>query len=196
MNDNAAPSASKPSVITTLNIVSRWLLLLPFIGILYAHVQWFVSVIPLVPILPLVIVLFLTGILPKDMAKAGIPLSGFWLRLIAGTIILYFSWATWLNLLENFSRIADWGLDVKVSHITIPGMLRLLSHPQEMWTLMTAVNKVGTWGLAEGWIVTGIPLWICWILDALIIYGSIGQKMGDFSDLQKENPATAGSPKR
>ncbi len=195
MKDNSAPSVTKPSVLTTLNTVSRWLLLLPFIGILYAHIQWFVPIIPLVPILPLVAVLFLTGFMPKDMAKAGIPLSGIWLRLIAGTIILYFSWATWLNLLENFSRIADWGVDVKVSHITIPGTLRLLSHPQEMWALMTAVNKVGTWGLAEGWIMTGIPLWICWILDALIIYGSIGQKMGDFSELQKENTTAAGSPK-
>jgi|GEM_PF-4102042 len=195
MKDNSAPSVAKPSVITTLNTVSRWLLLLPFIGILYAHIQWFIPIIPLVPILPLVAVLFLTGILPKDMAKAGIPIGDFWLRLIAGTIILYFSWATWLNLLENFSRIADWGVDVKVSHITIPGTLRLLSHPQEMWTLMTAVNKVGTWGLAEGWIMKGIPLWICWIFDALIIYGSIGREMGDVSKIGAENSAATGSSK-
>ena len=195
MKDNSAPSVATPSIITTLNIISRWLLLLPITGILYAHIQWFVPIIPLVPALPLVTVLFLTGILPKDMAKAGIPIGDFWLRLIAGTIILYFSWATWLNLVENFSRIADWGVDIKVSHITIPGTLRLLSHPQEMWTLMTAVNKVGTWGLAEGWIVNGILLWICWLIDALIIYGSIGREIGDLSNLQKENPTAAGSPK-
>ena len=195
MKDNSAPSVATPSIITTLNIISRWLLLLPFIGILYAHIQWFVPIIPLVPILPLVTVLFLTGFMPKDMAKAGIPIGDFWLRLIAGTIILYFSWATWLNLVENFSRIADWGVDVKVSHITIPETLRLLSHPQEMWTLITAVNKVGTWGLVEGWIVNGILLWICWLIDALIIYGSIGREIGDLSNLQKENPTAAGSPK-
>ncbi len=79
--------------------------------------------------------------------------------LAVGTAGLYVSWAVWVYALAHRSEPP---LDV--------GIVTLLVNPPALWTLIGIINKTGAWTMA-GSTVSGVVLWIIWLIEAVVILG-------------------------
>src|SRR5258706_6562021 len=79
--------------------------------------------------------------------------------LVVGTVGLYVSWAVWVFALAHR---ADPPVDV--------GLVALLAKPQALWGLIVKINEAGAWTLA-GSTVSGVVLWIIWLIEAIVILG-------------------------
>src|SRR5207237_5803736 len=76
-----------------------------------------------------------------------------------GTVGLYVSWAVWVFALAHR---ADPPLDV--------GLIALLVKPHALWTLIVKINELGAWTMF-GSTVSGVMLWIIWLIEAVVILG-------------------------
>lgn len=82
----------------------------------------------------------------------SVPVAGLAAFLVI-SVSYYVSWGVWLHALLDLPSIP------------------LILHPAAMWQAILAVNEQGAWSLRGG-VVKGIPLWICWALEAVCIIGT------------------------
>src|SRR5260370_7962 len=83
----------------------------------------------------------------------SVPVAGL-AALLVVLVAYYVSWAVWLHALLDIPSTA------------------LMLHPAAMWQNILFVNEHGAWRLRGSDLVTGIPLWIAWGLEAAFIVGA------------------------
>lgn len=75
------------------------------------------------------------------------------LAVIGGLIGLYCTWAIWLGV------------------VTETGFFSMILKPLEVWQMVSLINVLGLWSLSDGDPITGTFLWICWLIEAIVIVG-------------------------
>lgn len=172
MNENTSSPTVEASAVGILFFIVKLVFLLPLLGVVYSYLQWYIPLFPINPVAPIIISSAAGGaFVALGIKKAGLQLSEktvYRLGLFTGVIVLYVAWAVWLNLVVNVSGRFEFGLSFLVSNISIAETLALLANPKSMAVMMIEVSKVGTWGL-EGWTVSGILLWLCWLIEAVAV---------------------------
>jgi hypothetical protein len=104
------------------------------------------------------------GAVPMGLMRWGCVRSNFFVYLVvlAVSVVGYYaSWTTWIWLLIYKAPIH-------------PGPIWLFVHPKAVWEVAQAVNENGTWTLSENdkTPVQGVMLWVVWICEAGLIFGS------------------------
>ncbi len=117
---------------------------------------------------------------------------GILFAVLTGLIAMYFNYSFWLQILFNESG------GMAVGSVLSNG-LKLAASPGTIFSLVSEVNTMGTWGLKSGDAISGIPLTIVWIIEALIvivlpIMMSAGQTTYPFCETQNDwaEPVTIG----
>lgn len=77
---------------------------------------------------------------------------------VVSLFTFYAGWAWWM-----YALLRRGGADVSLADVFSPGQL---------WSLVLLVNEKGAWSM-KGWTPTGIVLWILWLIEAAIIFGSL-----------------------
>lgn len=95
---------------------------------------------------------------------------------------LYFAWAVWADLAIH---VGDSFVNVRFSEV-----LALVLNPGLLFELIGEINSVGVWGL-KSTAVSGTPLTIIWIIEAIIIVGvallvSSGASSQPFCEINKK----------
>jgi hypothetical protein len=130
-------------------------------GIVYGYADHYI---PLIYIVALVTLAFaaligwatarvMVGLKVRNIAAVTI------FTLITTAVGYYAAWVGWLSALigETHAQLS---------------MIDLAIRPVGMWRLILKVNEVGAWSMSHGDPVTGIPLWIVWVCEAAMIFGT------------------------
>jgi len=89
--------------------------------------------------------------------------------LIGALFAMYFHWAIWVDLVMNIGE--TYGTDrigIATSNIKMGQVFTLVTNPGPLFGIIGEINNVGTWGL-KGSVVSGTPLTVIWVIEALII---------------------------
>jgi len=150
------------------------LLVLPFVGLLYAYAIWYIPFIYINFIIAGVIGFVIAFLVSKVVVKLGkvrnVSLT-IGLSLLAGLVALYFHWAVWIDLVLNAGEsYGSSRIGVTVSNIKIIQTFNLALDPATLFQIIGEVNKYGTWGFGSS-TVNGVFLTIIWIVELVIIVG-------------------------
>ncbi len=122
----------------------------------------FIYINVLIPIGAGILIGFIAGKLAKAL-KMHSPLFGVISILIGYVGFTVVKWAMYVYKIL-ISEPGD-------SFIT--GTLDVLTNPSGFWSGICLINEYGTWGLSDNSTVSGIFLWIIWILEILLFFGCL-----------------------
>ncbi|QNK61039.1 hypothetical protein H7F33_10610 [Pedobacter sp. PAMC26386] len=91
----------------------------------------------------------------------------YFLATLCGLLAWYAQWALFVSLLSEANGSIGGGMWVR-SSFNLNGFWYIFTHPQLLFQSLITLNEVGTFTLKHA-PVTGILLWIVWIIEALII---------------------------
>ena len=81
-----------------------------------------------------------------------------------GTLALYAHWVVWADLMLNSGEvIGSSRFGILSSSTNFDQLLLLAQNPKALFELMSEVSKYGSWSIF-GFTVSGVLLWIVWIL--------------------------------
>lgn len=145
----------------------------PLLGLIYAYAIWYIPFI-YVNFLIAAGFGFVVGLLIQKfvirLGKVRNALLGLLFGIIGGTVALYFHWAVWVDLVLNISdTVGGDGFGMAVSNIKILEVFTLAFNPGALFSLISEINELGTWGLAGDSSVSGTFLLIIWIIEFGIV---------------------------
>ena len=172
MNNYYTPSG-KFSPLSFILFAILSLVIIPFLGALYTYAIWYI---PLIYINFLVTGAFaiIIGILLKFIVirfgKVRNVKLGLIFGFVGGTLALYSHWVVWADLIINSGEVIGNGrIGVISSSTNLDELLIIAQNPKLLFELMSEVSKSGSWSIF-GFTVSGILLWIVWIIEAVVIY--------------------------
>jgi hypothetical protein len=167
MNSFYSPSGKFDITLTPMSVIIIVLASL-VLSIIYVALQWFIPFIYLNVFITVGfgLGLAIAGYLAVRFAKIRNPYVGVLLGVAAGLAGLYSQWALYMSLMSQADgNIA--GVWAKTS-FNLSTYLLVLLHPSVLFQAMPALNEVGTFSIKSAQ-VSGILLWIVWLIEALII---------------------------
>ncbi|MCC6372476.1 MAG: hypothetical protein IT236_15840 [Bacteroidia bacterium] len=173
MNTYYKPSGAM-APISIIYFLILCFLIVPLLALGYAYATWYIPFIYINIIIAAALGAFTGVIADKLVIKKGMvrnPILALVFGMIAGLFACYFQWAVWVSLVINAGdHVGFDSLGFTVSNIKIVQVFQLSFHPEMLYRLASAINESGTWSIKGGQ-VSGIPLTIIWIIEALIITG-------------------------
>lgn len=146
----------------------------PLLGLIYSYAIWYI---PFIYINVLItgacgfaigFIVDRTGIRFGKVRNSTLAML---LALVGGFVATYFQWVVWVDLAINISdSVGGSKIGFAISNIKLGEVLTLAADPGLVFSLISEINAVGTWGLAGG-AVNGIFLTIIWIIEACILLG-------------------------
>ncbi|MDG1333102.1 MAG: hypothetical protein P8P74_12285 [Crocinitomicaceae bacterium] len=172
MNSYYTPSG-KFSPLSFILFAVLALVVFPVLGGLYTYAIWYI---PLIYINFLITGAFaiLLGILIKffviRFGKVRNTKLGIAFGVIGGTLAIYAHWVVWADLMINSEEVIGNGrMGVLSSSTNFEELLIIAQNPKLLFELMSEVSSFGTWSIF-GFMVSGVLLWIIWIIEAIVIY--------------------------
>lgn len=134
------------------------LIIIPILSFIYSYAIWYIPF-PYINFFITAGFGFIIGIiityLVVNLGKVRNPMLAGVFGFLGAFVGLYFSWAVWVSLAME-------------SPSTLDSSLGLASQPMLLFNIIGTLMEVGVWGLFDS-IVSGIPLLIVWIIEALIV---------------------------
>jgi len=147
----------------------------PLLGVVYAYAIWYCPFIYLNLVTMLFIALLGVLVVNNQIVKFGKIRNGSlaaWLSGLAAHSFLWVHWAVWVDLALNATEGKKIALSsvssIAVSNARIDQVLQLLLSPALLGRLILEIDKTGAWSIL-GFNVSGIPLMLIWIGEALAI---------------------------
>lgn len=145
----------------------------PLLGGLYTYAIWYI---PLIYINFLITGAFaiLLGLAIKFVVirfgKVRSTKLGIAFGIIGATLAIYAHWVVWADLILNSGEvIGNDRMGIISSSTNLDQLFMLAQDPKLLFELMSEVSKYGSWGIF-GFTVSGVLLWIIWIIEAIVIY--------------------------
>ncbi len=160
------------SPISILFFILTCLIVIPILATAYSYAIWYIPI----PYINLFITIgfgILVGYTVSLLAvkygkvRSGKVASIF--GLLAGLLALYVHWAVWVDLVINVSGVGgteEYGF--AISNIKIVQVIQLILSPSALFEIIGQIRETGTWGIKSK-AISGTPLTIIWVLEALII---------------------------
>jgi hypothetical protein len=193
MTDHYQPSG-KFSPVFILYFVLVSVLLFPLYGLAYAYLLWYIPIIYINFFVTLGFA-FLVGltlnVLVIKKGKVRNPILASVIGVLGGVVALYFHWASWLDLVINAGETyGDTHIGITVSNVKLFQIYELAIQPNLILDLIKEVNVTGTWGI-RGATVSGIFLWVIWIIEALGVvvvasFTAMGQSQKPFCEFSND----------
>lgn len=165
-------SSGNFSPISFLYFIVVSLVILPILALIYTYLIWYI---PFVYINLFITIGFgfavglVVNLLVIKLGKVRNTTLAVIFGLIAGSIALYFSWVIWVDLVFNAGESYGTSrIGITTSNIKFFQVVELALHPKELFSIITEINSVGTWGFRST-AVSGLFLTVIWIIEALII---------------------------
>lgn len=167
------------------------LTIIPLLALLYAYS---IRNIPFIYVNVIFAILFGLGIgkaVDLFVIKLGKVRSGkiaLLFGVLAALIGFYFHWAAWSYLLVSEETVELFG--ITFTSINLNGLMEMILSPLGVWQTRGFVNLIGTWGLSGNGNITGIPLTVIWVIEALLImvpaiFTAIGRDEEPFCELNQ-----------
>jgi hypothetical protein len=185
--------SGKFSPVFILYFVLVSVLIFPILGLGYAYLLWYIPIIYINFFVTLGYA-FLVGltlnVLVIKKGKVRNPILASVIGVLGGVVALYFHWASWLDLVINAGETyGDSHIGITVSNVKLFQIYELAIQPNFVLDLINEVNITGTWGI-RGATVSGLFLWVIWIIEALgivviasfLTYGQSIKPFCEFSD--------------
>lgn len=147
-------------------------IILPIVAMAYIYLVWYIPIIYVNFLVTLGFGFAVGYVISRfvvEMGKVRSPKVAIIFGLLGGVVVLYFSWAIWVDLVINAGEsYGNSRIGITTSASKFSQILQLALQPNVLFDLITEINEYGTWGLRSA-TVSGTLLTIIWIIEALIV---------------------------
>jgi len=160
------------SPLSFLYFIIACLIVLPILGLIYSYAIWYIPI-PYINFFITAGFGFAVGIVITHLVVKIGKVRSWGMSLLFGVlgslIALYFSWAVWVDLVINIGQsIGSEDFGIAVSNVKFLQVFNLVFQPGVLFQMIGEIKEIGVWGI-KGGTVSGTPLMIIWIIEALIV---------------------------